>query len=127
FLDRSGKLLLWALGQSGQSSNKVTEEEVHVLLAEAHEGGVLEDEERAMMAGVMRLSDRSARALMTPRNEIELLQLEASSTEAITAIRRIARPRMAVANAEGDVVGIVTLSDVFQIVSRREAVDLKSL
>ena len=65
FLDRSGKVLLWLLGQSGSGSSKVTEEEVHVLLAEAHEGGVLEDEERVMMAGVMRLSDRSARAVET--------------------------------------------------------------
>lgn len=127
FLDRSGKALLWLLGQSGAGSSKVTEEEVHVLLAEAHEGGVLEDEERVMMAGVMRLSDRSARALMSPRNEIEMLSLEAGSTEAIAAVRRIARPRMPVANAEGDVVGIVTLADVFRAVSRREAVDLKAL
>lgn len=127
FLDRSGKVLLWLLGQRGAGGAKVTEEEVHVLLAEAHEGGVLEDEERVMMAGVMRLSDRSARALMTPRNEIEMLPYEASSTEAIAAVRRIARPRMPVANAEGDVLGIVTLADVFQVVSRREAVDLKAL
>ena len=127
FLDRSGKVLLWLLRQSGSGSSKVTEEEVHVLLAEAHEGGVLEDEERVMMAGVMRLSDRSARALMSPRNEIEMLSLEAGSTEAVAAVRRIARPRMPVANAEGDVVGIVTLADVFRAVSRREAVDLKAL
>ncbi len=127
FLDRSGKALLWLIGQRGAGGAKVTEEEVHVLLAEAHEGGVLEDEERVMMAGVMRLSDRSARALMSPRNEIEMLSLEASSTEAVAAVRRIARPRMPVANAEGDVVGIVTLADVFRAVSRREAVDLKAL
>lgn len=127
FLDRSGKVLLWLLGQRGAGGAKVTEEEVHVLLAEAHEGGVLEDEERVMMAGVMRLSDRSARALMTPRNEIEMLPYEAGSTEAIAAIRRLARPRMPVANAEGEVLGIVTLADVFQVVSRREAVDMKAL
>ena len=127
FLDRSGKVLLWLLGQRGAGGAKVTEEEVHVLLAEAHEGGVLEDEERVMMAGVMRLSDRSARALMTPRNEIEMLPYEAGSTEAIAAIRRLARPRMPVANAEGEVLGIVTLADVFQVVSRRETVDMKAL
>ncbi|MGV8951329.1 MAG: hemolysin family protein, partial [Cypionkella sp.] len=61
-LDRSGRALLFLLGQSGARDNKVTDEEVHSLLSEAHEGGVLESEERAMMAGVMRLADRSARA-----------------------------------------------------------------
>jgi putative hemolysin len=126
-LERSGRALLWLLGQRGVGGNKVTEEEVHVLLAEAHEGGVLEDEERVMMAGVMRLSDRSARALMTPRNEVEMLTLGASSAEAIAAVRRIARPRMLVADERGDVVGIVTLADVFQTVSRRDPLDLKAI
>ena len=127
FLERSGRALLWLLGQRGESANRVTEEEVHVLLAEAHEGGVLETEEREMITGVMRLSDRTARALMTPRHEIEMLPLEATGAEAVAAIRKVARPRMPVADAEGDVVGIVLLSDAFQAVSRRETLDLKAL
>ena len=127
FLDKSGKALLWLLGQRGESENRVTEEEVHVLLAEAHEGGVLETEEREMITGVMRLSDRTARALMTPRHEVEMLPLDATGAEAVAAIRKVARPRMPVADAEGEVVGIVLLSDAFQVVSRRETLDLKAL
>lgn len=127
FLDRSGRVVLWLLGQRGESQNRVTEEEVHVLLAEAHEGGVLETEEREMISGVMRLSDRSARQLMTPRHEIDMLPLEATGAEAMAALRRVARARMLVANAEGDVVGIVLLSEAFQVVSRREALDIKAL
>jgi putative hemolysin len=126
-LDRSGRLLLWILGQRGASENRVTEEEVHVLLAEAHEGGVLETEEREMITGVMRLSDRTARALMTPRHEVEMLPLDATGAEAVAAVRKVARPRMPVVNAEGDVVGIVLLADAFQAVSRRETLDLKAL
>lgn len=127
FLDKSGKVLLWLLGQRGESENRVTEEEVHVLLAEAHEGGVLETEEREMITGVMRLSDRTARALMTPRHEVEMLPLDATGAEAVAAVRKVARPRMPVADAEGDVVGIVLLSDAFQSVSRRETLDIKAL
>ncbi len=127
FLERSGRVILWLLGQRGASQNRVTEEEVHVLLAEAHEGGVLETEEREMISGVMRLSDRTARALMTPRHEIDMLPLDATGSEAMAALRRVARARMPVANAEGDVVGIVLLSDAFQVVSRREALDIKAL
>jgi putative hemolysin len=127
FLDRSGRIVLWLLGQNGDSQNRVTEEEVHVLLAEAQEGGVLETEEREMISGVMRLSDRSARALMTPRHEIDMLPLEATGAEAMAALRRVARARMPVANAEGDVVGIVLLSEAFQVVSRREALEIQSL
>ncbi len=127
-LDWSGKTVLWLLGQRGVGGNKVTEEEVHTLLTEAHEGGVLEDGEREMMAGVMRLGDRTARALMTPRHEVQMLELEATSAEAVAMIRKIARPRMLVqSRATGEVVGIVTLADVFNVVSRREALDLRAL
>lgn len=126
-LDRSGKAVLFLLGQRGASENRVTEEEVHVLLAEAHEGGILETEEREMMAGVMRLSDRTARALMTPRHEIDMLPLDATGVEAVAAVRKVARPRMPVADAEGAVVGIVLLIDAFQAVSRRETLNLKTL
>jgi putative hemolysin len=127
FLERSGRVLLWLLGQRGESENRVTEEEVHVLLAEAHEGGVLETEEREMISGVMRLSDRTARALMTPRHEIDMLPLAATGVEAVAAVRRVARPRMPVADADGEVVGIVLLADAFQAVSRRETLDIKAL
>ncbi|MDP1576412.1 MAG: hemolysin family protein, partial [Cypionkella sp.] len=128
FLDWSGKTVLWLLGQRGDAGNKVTEEEVHSLLSEAHEGGVLEDGEREMMAGVMRLSDRTARALMTPRHEVLMLELEATSAEAVALIRKVARPRMLVqSRVTGEVVGIVTLADVFNVVSRREALDLRAL
>jgi putative hemolysin len=127
FLERSGRVVLWLLGQRGSGENRVTEEEVHVLLAEAHEGGVLETEEREMITGVMRLSDRTARALMTPRHEVDMLPLDATGVEAVAAVRRVARPRMPVADANGEVMGIVLLSDAFQAVSRRETLDIRAL
>jgi putative hemolysin len=127
-LDRSGRALLFVLGQSGARDNRVTDEEVHSLLSEAHEGGVLETEERAMMAGVMRLADRSARALMTPRHEITMLELEATSAETVALIRKIGRPRMIVQSREtGEVMGILPLADAFNAVSRREALDLREM
>lgn len=127
-LERSGFLVLRLFGQAADASTKVTEEEVHLILTEAHEGGVLEEGERSMMAGVMRLGDRSARALMTPRQDVEMLDLEATSAETVAAIRRIGRPRMPVQSREsGEVFGIVTLADAFNAVSRREQLDVKAL
>ncbi len=127
-LERSGRFILWMLGQSGAAKSRVTEAEVHGILTEAHEEGLIEPEEREMMAGVMRLADRSARALMTPRRDIEMLDLNATPQETLAAIRRIARPRMPVENREtGEVVGIVTLAQAFNTVSRRETLDVKAL
>src|SRR5690606_24238325 len=56
-LDISGKAVLKLLGQTGDSSSKVTDEEIASLIAEAESHGVVESDERKMIAGVMRLAD----------------------------------------------------------------------
>jgi putative hemolysin len=127
-LDRSGKLILRLLGASGDGGGRVTEEEVHTLLTEARAEGLIEHEEREMLAGVMRLADRSARALMTPRHEVQMLDLHATPAETVAAMRRIGRPRMPVRNSETDeVVGIITLADAFDSLSRRQSLDPQRL
>jgi putative hemolysin len=127
-LHSSGKLLLALLGQSAEPQNRVTDEEVRTILAEAHAGGIIETEEQEMLSGVMRLADRSARALMTPRRDVELLDLDATAAETLEAIRRIARPRIPVRNPDTDeVLGVLYLTDAFAALSRGEPLDLTAL
>ncbi|PSJ58237.1 hemolysin family protein [Pseudaminobacter soli (ex Li et al. 2025)] len=76
-LDISGRSVLWLLGQRGESEEKVTDEEIKMLVAEAEHHGTIESDERRMIAGVMRLGDRAVRAVMTPRPEIDWLNLHA--------------------------------------------------
>ena len=84
-LSFSGRLLLRLLGQSAASDDRVTEEEIKTMVAEAETAGVLETEERQMIAGVLRLGDRAVRAVMTPRTEVDWIDLNAGQDE----IRRI--------------------------------------
>ena len=127
-LNSSGKLVLALLGQSAEPENRVTDEEVRIILAEAHAGGVIETEEQEMLSGVMRLADRSARALMTPRRDVELLDLDATPEDTLQAIRRIARPRIPVRNPETDeVLGVLCLTDAFAALSRGDPLDLAAL
>ncbi len=76
-LDISGKAVLWLLGQRKQGPDKVTDEEIKMLVAEAEHHGTIEADERKMIAGVMRLGDRAVRALMTPRTDVDWLNLDA--------------------------------------------------
>jgi putative hemolysin len=75
-LDASGRGLLFLLGQRGETEEKVTDEEIKMLVAEAEHHGTIESDERRMIAGVMRLGDRAVRAVMTPRTEVDWLNLE---------------------------------------------------
>jgi putative hemolysin len=126
-LDISGKAVLALLGQTAEGSSRVTEEEVRLVLAEAHVEGVIETEEQEMLSGVMRLADRSARALMTPRREVELLEADASPAETLAAIIRIGRPRIPVRQADGDVLGVLYVTDAFAALAAGEPLDLTKL
>src|SRR5690606_6380135 len=66
-LDASTRLIFRLLGLSESGDDQVTEEEIKSIVAEAAETGVIERDEKRMIAGVLRLSDRRARGIMTPR------------------------------------------------------------
>lgn len=127
-LDWSGRIILALLGFSRDAKSRVTEEEVRTILAEARFEGVIEDEEQEMLTGVMRLADRSARALMTPRRDVETIDLQASPEELLEAIRKSGRPRLPVRNRETEeVVGVLYLTDAFAAVTQGKPLDVAKL
>ncbi|MGN6764885.1 MAG: hemolysin family protein, partial [Rhizobiaceae bacterium] len=80
-LDMSTRLLLTVFGVSTGSQSAVTEEELKTVVAEAESAGVIESAEQFMISGVMRLSDRTVRAIMTPRTDVELLDAGLNDTD----------------------------------------------
>lgn len=124
----SGRLVLRLLGVSNTPKAGVTDEEVRTLLAEAHVEGVIVPGESEMLSGVMRLADRSARALMTPRRNVECIDVEDDPATTLAAIRRICRPRIPVRRRTTDeVIGVLYLTDAFSALSRGETLDVVAL
>ena len=127
-LDISGKAVLRLLGQKGESEERVTEEEVRTIIAEAETAGVLERDEREMIAGVMRLADRSARALMTPRREVEVIDLEDSAEEIREQLRVTRRSRLPVQDGEADsIIGVIVVKDLIEFLQAGDTQDLRAL
>lgn len=127
-LDLSGRAVLSLLGQKGEPEEKVTEEEVRTIIAEAETAGVLERDEREMISGVMRLADRSARALMTPRREVEVIDLTDSADEIRAQLRSTRRSRLPVQDGEADsIIGVCVVKDMINRLSDGETHDLRDL
>jgi putative hemolysin len=127
-LDASGQAVLALLGQRGASDERVTEEEVKTIIAEAESAGVLESEEKAMISGVMRLSDRAARALMTPRSEVEIVDLSDDQAVIMKQLRRTRRARLPVHEGNDDaIIGVVAVKDVLDAVLDGRDVDLRKM
>ncbi|PIW56236.1 MAG: DNA-binding protein [Sphingomonadales bacterium CG12_big_fil_rev_8_21_14_0_65_65_10] len=120
-LEHSSSLVLRLFGARRSDPNHLTDEELHMIFAEATRSGVLEEEERAIMTGIMRLADRPVREVMTPRTEIDWIDADASLEEIKAAIAASPHSLMPVAKGSPDeVVGVVKTREVLaQIVDGR--------
>jgi putative hemolysin len=113
FFDISGRTLLWLLGQGKESEDRVTDEEIKMLVAEAEHHGTIESDERRMIAGVMRLGDRAVRAVMTPRTEVDWINLEAEPAALRKALLETEHSRLPAGEGSVDnMVGVVETREV---------------
>lgn len=73
--------LLNLLGIKASEEPNITEEEIKVLIRQGADSGVFEPAEHEMVERVFRLGDRPIKAIMTPRTEIDWLDIESSLEE----------------------------------------------
>lgn len=69
------------LGIQDTEEVTITEDELRVLIEQGTEAGTFEAAEQEMFGRVLRLGDRPIRALMTPRTDIDWIDLDASREE----------------------------------------------
>ncbi len=127
-LDRSGKALLWLLGQRGEASEKVSEDEIRTLVVEAENAGVLEPGEKEMIAGVMRLGDLPVGAVMTPRREVSMINLTDDLQAIRAALIASSHSRFVVFDQAADAaVGIVNAKDMLDCYLSEQTPDIAKL
>jgi putative hemolysin len=127
-LEVSSRLVLRLLGMSEQPEQRVTEEEIRQLIAEAESAGVVEPAERRMIGSVLRLADRSVRSLMAPRHEIEWLDLEQDEALQLERLRTCQHSRLPVARGSIDEVhGIVEVRAALRAVLAGGRADIAAL
>jgi len=115
-LDRSSTLLMRVIGLKSASEQEVTEEELHMMFAEATRSGVLEEEERAIMTGIMRLADRPVRELMTPRTVLDTIDRRATEADVRALLKETPHSLWPVTDGAPDrIVGVVKAKDVLSV------------
>lgn len=115
-LDRSGKVLLYLLGHREEAGERVSEDEIRTLVAEAETAGVLEPGEKEMIAGVMRLGDLAVGAVMTPRHEVDTINLADSNSQIFANLLDSDHSRLVVFDGDGEgALGIVNAKDLLNV------------
>lgn len=112
-LDGSGRFVLRLLGATPPVGSAVSDEEIRALISEAERAGVIEPEERSMIAQVMRLADRQVRAVMTPRTDVDMVDLSAEPEEIRTKLRTSVHSRLPAHHGLPDeIVGVIQAKDL---------------
>ncbi len=127
-LRTSSDVLLRLVGQRQASTQQVTADELHLMFAEATRSGVIEEDERQIMSGIMRLADRPVRELMTPRTELDTIERSATEAEVRAAIRESPHSLLPVADGSPDnIVGVLKVREVLAVLLAGRPLDIGQL
>jgi putative hemolysin len=127
-LDRTSALIFKMLGLNRESENTVTAEELHLVVAEAQTAGVLEESERAIISGIVRLADRPVREVMTPRTDVDWVDVSTSSDDLRAALKDTPHSRIPVADGSVDnIVGVIQTRDLLEALLDERELNLREL
>lgn len=124
-LSSSTRLVLRLLGTKVDRGPGVTEEEIHALLVEGSEAGVIEQHEHTMVRNVFRLDDRQLASLMVPRGDVVYLDVESPLEENLRRIEESDHSRFPVVRGGmHDIIGVVSARQLLARRLRGEQADL---
>lgn len=124
-LDFSGDVVLRLFGWTAEPEAKVTDEEIKAIIAEAETAGVLESDERRMISGVMRLGDRPVRGVMTPRTEVDWIDLAATEAETRERLTTTQHSRLPVGEGIDNLVGVVQARELLSAMLAGKPLDVR--
>jgi putative hemolysin len=126
-LTLSTEILLRLLGLRDKTNNVVTEEEIHSLLEEGSDAGVIDPHEHEMARNVFRLDDRPVVSLMIPRLELVALDVDDPLAENLAKVRASEHSRFPVCAGGWDtVLGIVSSKRLLDQMLLGETIDLRT-
>jgi putative hemolysin len=127
-LDNSSALIFRMMGMKRDETSHVTADELQMVFAEATRSGVIEEHERAVIAGVVRMADRPIREVMTPRTEVDWLNVGATTEEIHRVLIGSPHSRFPVAeDSVDDICGVVQARDIVAAQLGGELLDLRKL
>lgn len=110
FMSGSTNLVLKAMGIKEYSETPVSQAEIHVMIEQAAEAGIVEEAEQEMVNEVLRLGDRRVTALMTPRTDVSWLNGNETLSTVLPEIAQASHSKFLVCDKDVDeVLGIVEL------------------
>lgn len=116
--------LLRMMGARQTSQSSVTEEEIHAMLEEGSEAGVIEQHQHEMVRNVFRLDDRQLGSLMIPRSDVVCLDIRLSADENLKVLIESEHSRFPVCDGSLDkLLGVIHAKQALACVVKGETPD----
>ncbi|HZH51394.1 MAG TPA: hemolysin family protein [Microvirga sp.] len=125
-LNASTRLIFSLFGNASESDSTVTEEEIKMLVGEAESAGVIEEEERRMISGVLRLGDRTVRGLMTPRTDVDWIDVDDGEEATRTLLVETPHSRLPVTDGTDNVIGVVQSRELLASLLSGQPLDIRA-
>ena len=135
--------LVWFLQQSANAFTRLfgiqpapagiiahTEEDIRMIMAQAEEGGVIEEAEEEMVYKVFDFADKEVHEVMVPRPEVVALSVDLPTQECLAAVIDSPFTRYPVyRDSLDDIIGILHVRDLFKALYDRgiEQVEIEEL
>jgi putative hemolysin len=121
-------LVMRIFGVKGSARSGLTEDEIRAVISEGAETGVLEPAEESIVQRVFQLGDQRVAAIMTPRVDIEWVDVEITPDELRDFLASHAHTQFVVCQQELDnVLGMVRSADLLPAVLRGGPIQLRTL
>jgi len=125
-LNISTDFVLRLVGSQLSAEQAVTEEDIKALIQQGARAGVVANIEKHMVSGVFRLGDRQADALLTPRTDIEWLDMDKPVDELLKLVLSSCHSVFPVARSSLDnIVGIISAKEFLANMIARPGADLE--
>ncbi|WP_333584186.1 hemolysin family protein, partial [Rivihabitans pingtungensis] len=119
--------LLRLLGVRQHTPNGVTEEEIHAMLEEGSETGVIEQHQHEMVRNVFRLDDRQLGSLMIPRSDVVFIDINLPPETSLNQLIESEHSRFPVCDGSLDkVLGVIHAKQALAYVAKGELPDYLS-
>jgi magnesium and cobalt exporter, CNNM family len=118
--------ILGLLGLRPGFERRVTDEDILGVIIEGEKAGLIHAAEREMIEGVLDLTDRAVRAIMTPRPEVTWINLDAPQDAILDTIKDCPYAQLLVCRGSLDkFIGVVRKQDLLNQALARTPLDLK--
>jgi putative hemolysin len=127
-LTSSTNFLLRVFGIRGEAEPNLTEDEIKALISQGAETGAVGVTEENIVQRVFQLGDQRVAAIMTPRPDIEWVDVDASEEELREFLASHSHTQFVVCHGGLDeVLGIVRSADLLPLAFKGGPIDLRSL